>query len=268
MSSPVTYLIKKLRTHAKFLAQAASGLAAENARRAVPHNRLVLAARYIRGHGIEIGGLGRTLPMPPGAKVKYLDRYDQKDLYKNFPEMVGKKIVAPDIVDDGETLATVPPSSQDFLIANHVVEHFQNPILFFHNAMRVLKPGGILFLALPEKNKTFDRNRPVTPFSHLVADYEVGPEHSRLEHYREYTRLADNHNAKQAWKTEAEYTVLVSKLMAENYSIHFHVWDVTGMIELLLGLRTKFALPVEVKALLTSGDEVVFIIEKGATVGD
>lgn len=267
MSSSVTRLFKRLKTNAKFLAQTACGLAAENARRAVAHNRLILAARYIRGQGIEIGGLGRTLPIPPGARVKYLDRYDREDLFKNFPEMIGKNIIKPDIVDDGETLATVQQSSQDFLIANHVVEHFQNPILFFHNAMRVLKTGGILFLALPEKNKTFDRNRPVTPFSHLVADYEIGPEHSKLDHYQEYVRLADNHNAKQAWQTETEYQALVSKLMTENYSIHFHVWDVTSMIELLLGLRTRFALPIELKALLTSGDEVVFILEKGAALG-
>jgi len=265
MSSAATQLTKKLRASAKFLVQAVCGLAAETARRAVSHNRLVLAARYIRGEGIEIGGLGRTLPIPPGARVKYLDRYDREDLYKNFPEMIGKNIIGPDIVDDGETLATVLHSSQDFLIANHVVEHFQNPILFFHNAMRVLKTGGILFLTLPEMNKTFDRNRPVTSFAHLVADYEIGPEHSRLDHYREYVRLADNHNAKQAWQTEAEYQALVSKLMTENYSIHFHVWDVAGMIELLLGLRTKFALPIVPKALLTSGDEVVFILEKGTT---
>jgi SAM-dependent methyltransferase len=265
MSSSVTRMTKKLRANAKFLAQAVCGLAPENARRAITHNRLVLAARYIRGQGIEIGGLGRTLPIPPGARVKYLDRLDRDALYKNFPEMIGKNIIEPDIVDDGETLATVPASSQDFLVANHVVEHFQNPILFFHNAMRVLKPGGILYLTLPERSRTFDRDRPVTPFSHLVEDYETGPEQSRLDHYREYARLADNHNAKQAWKTEAEYEALVSKLMSENYSIHFHVWDVTGMVELLLGLKAKFALPIEPKALLTTGDEVVFILEKGAT---
>ncbi len=150
-------LMKKVSTRPSFFLQAVGGLASEDARRAVPHNRLVLAARYISGEGIEIGGLGRTLPVPPGARVKYLDRYDRDGLHKNFPELSQKRLVQPDIVDDGETLSAVRASSQDFLIVNHVVEHFQNPILFFQNAMRVLKPRGILFLALPEKNKTFDR---------------------------------------------------------------------------------------------------------------
>ncbi len=256
--------MKKVSTRPSFFLQAVGGLASEDARRAVPHNRLVLAARYISGEGIEIGGLGRTLPVPPGARVKYLDRYDRDGLHKNFPELSQKRLVQPDIVDDGETLSAVRASSQDFLIVNHVVEHFQNPILFFQNAMRVLKPRGILFLALPEKNKTFDRRRPITPFAHLVADFENGPKHSRLEHYREYARLADNHNAAQAWRTEAEYEALVKQLMVEDYSIHFHVWDATAMIEMLLALRTRFKLPMEPKAQLASGDEVVFIIEKSA----
>jgi predicted SAM-dependent methyltransferase len=256
-------LAKRLGTSAGFLAQAAWGLAAEDARRAVPHNRLILAARYIRGDGIEIGGLGRTLPIPFGARVKYLDRYDREGLFTNFPELARKKkIVEPDIVDDGETMATVQDGSQDFLIANHVVEHFQNPIRFFHNAVRILKPGGILFMALPEKTKTFDRDRPITPFEHLVADYENGPERSRREHYREYVRLADNHNGRPAWRTEAEYEALVAKLMAEDYSIHFHVWDMPAMQDLLQGLRSKYALPIETKAMLASGDEVVLILEK------
>ena len=257
-----TSMRNKLANNANFALQSIAGLASENARRSVPHNRLMLAARYLRGNGIEIGGLGRTLPVPPAANVKYLDRYDQDGLYKNFPEMARKKIVVPDIVDDGETLSKVPANSLDFLIANHVVEHFQDPIEFFHNAMRVLRAGGVLFMALPEKTKTFDRDRPVTSFAHLVADHERGPEISRLEHYREYVRLADNHNGKQGWRTDAEYESLVSKLMAEDYSIHFHVWDTLAMLDMLLRLHAQYGLPIVPKTHLVSGDEVVFIIEK------
>ena len=175
-------------------------------------------------------------PVPPGTRVKYLDRYDRAGLYANFPEMAGSKIVEPDIVGNAETLSTVADESQDFLIANHVAEHFQNPICFFHNAARVLKRGGVLFLALPEKSRTFDRDRPVTEFRHLVKDYHEGPEWSRQDHFREFVRLADTHNGRQSWSTEAECEALVEKLMAEDYSIHFHVWDCVAMIEMICGL--------------------------------
>jgi SAM-dependent methyltransferase len=253
---------------ASFTTQKLFGLAPEGSRalgRVVAHNRVVLAARYLRGDGIEIGGLGRPLMLSAGARVKFVDRYDEDGLRGNYPEMAGVKIVRPDIVDDGETLATIPDASQDFVVVNHVVEHFQDPIRFFHNANRVLKPGGVLFMALPDRDKTFDRARPVTPFEHLVHDYDHGPAGSREEHFREFVRLADTHNGTQAWRTEAEYEALVAKLMADDYSIHFHVWDLPGVLDMLLQLRRRYALVLRPLAVLSSGDEVVSVLEKSAS---
>lgn len=50
-------------------------------------------------------------------------------------------VVRPDIVDDGECLSKVGDFSQDFVIANHVLEHFEDPIKGFRNMLRVLKHG-------------------------------------------------------------------------------------------------------------------------------
>ena len=74
------------------------------------------------------------------------------------------------MIDDGETLATVPDSPRDFVIANHFIEHTEDPIA--HAAattLRVLRPGGVLYMAVPDKRFTFDVDRPVTPLEHLVA---------------------------------------------------------------------------------------------------
>lgn len=252
---------------ASFNAQKLFGLAPEGSRalgRVVAHNRVVLAARYLRGDGIEIGGLGRPLMLPAGARVRFVDRFDEAGLRGNYPEMAGVAIVRPDIVDDGETLATIPDASQDFVVVNHVVEHFQDPIRFFHNSTRVLKPGGILFMALPDRDKTFDRARPVTPFEHLAQDFANGPTASREGHFREFVRLADTHNGSQAWRTEAEYEALVAQLMADDYSIHFHVWDLPGVLDMLLQLRARYALLLRPLAVLSSGDEVVSVLEKAS----
>ena len=69
-------------------------------RRTVTHNRLLLAARYIKGTGIEIGGLGRPLRVPSDARVLYVDRYSGEELARNYPNMEAKKIkiLTPDIV--------------------------------------------------------------------------------------------------------------------------------------------------------------------------
>ena len=119
----------------------------------VRHNRHVLAAAYIFGSGIEIGGLDRPLLVTNGARVKYVDRLSGEDLEDHYsgagqPQVKRRGIKAPDIVSDGQTLEPIPDCSQDFVIANHVIEHFPNPLMFLKNAFRVLKLRGILFLSI------------------------------------------------------------------------------------------------------------------------
>ena len=67
--------------------------------RTVTHNRLLLATRYIKGTGIEIGDFGRPLRVPPGARVLYVDRYSGDELSDNYPNVKTKKIkiIKPDI---------------------------------------------------------------------------------------------------------------------------------------------------------------------------
>jgi SAM-dependent methyltransferase len=249
-----------------FFMQALFGLMPDGAKpgRSVAHNRMLLAGRYLRGDGIEVGALGRPLPMPAGARVRQVDRLSKEDMAAHYPAMARKRHVhAPDIVDDGETLATIPDASQDFVVANHVIEHFENPIRFLQNACRVLKAGGILFLAIPDKEKTFDRNRPVTPFAHLVADFENGAQASREGHYREFARLAEDPAGAASWTTEAECEARARALMDQDYSIHFHVWDRYAMMEMILQAREKFGLPLVPEAMVATGDEVIFVVRNG-----
>jgi predicted SAM-dependent methyltransferase len=219
---------------------------------AIGHNRLVLAARYIKGSGIEIGALGRPCPVPPDVKVKYLDRFDDKGLLTDFPE-IDYKIKRPDIIDSAETMETVADNSQDFVIANHVIEHLPNPLSFIKNAVRVVKSGGVLYIGIPNKDVTFDHSRPITTFEHLMSDYKNGPAASRMGH---------NHNAAQAWKTEEECQALIKKLEKEDYSIHYHVWDTWAMLEMFMKAKEAFNLPIKLEASVVTKDDALFILRK------
>ena len=91
-------------------------------------DRESIARMYIKGKGIEIGALHTPLCVSKSAQVTYLDRMSIPDLKKHYPELNSKNLVPIDIIDDGERLSKIPDSTQDFVIANHFLEHCQNPI--------------------------------------------------------------------------------------------------------------------------------------------
>ena len=130
--------------------------------------------------------LHRPLWVPRAAQVSYLDRFSTEELYRQYPRLTAHKLVPVDIVDDGERLARLADGSQDFVIANHFLEHCQDPIGTLLHFFRVLRNEGILFLSVPDKRYTFDRDRPVTPLKHLLADHQDGAELTRREHVAEY----------------------------------------------------------------------------------
>ncbi|MGB9003678.1 MAG: class I SAM-dependent methyltransferase [Nitrosotalea sp.] len=182
--------------------------------------RRELSKKYILGKGLEIGALQNPLPISEKAQVIYIDKIDVPTAYNiHYQELKGQKLANVDVLDDGEKLNVIPPGSQDFIIANHFLEHTQNPIKSIEVHLSRLKLGGILFYAVPNKNKTFDLNRPLTTFEHILQDYKNGPESSYDNHVQEWVELVDKIVEPSLQKQRIEQ---IKKI---NYSIHFHVWD-------------------------------------------
>jgi SAM-dependent methyltransferase len=232
-------------------------LRALSARRAVAATRQELAARYLRGTGIEIGALHNPLETPAAAHVRYVDRMHAEDLREHYPELNGLPLVDVDVIDDGERLETIPDGSLDFVIANHFLEHCQDPLRALSNFARVLRAGGIVYLAVPDKRQTFDVDRPVTTLDHVLRDHADGPEASRRAHFEEWARLVDR-------VEDSELERHVEELLAKDYSIHYHVWTQAELLELLASLRTRLSLPLEVEALVRNEHEHIAILEKGS----
>ena len=180
--------------------------------------KAILAKQYLSGSGLEIGALHKPQAVNAGTRVTYVDRLDLNGLRAHYPELSHLKLVDVDLVDDGETLGTVASASQDFIIANHCLEHCENPLGTIRTHLEKLKPGGLLFYTLPDRKMTFDWKRANTPFEHLVAEDREGPQHTRLEHYREWAQQV-------VGKKGADIDATARQLMSEKYSIHFHCWD-------------------------------------------
>ena len=183
-------------------------------------------ARYIRGNGIEIGALNHPMVVPRDVKVRYIDHLDTDGLRRHYPELAGVEIVDVDVVASVDTLDSVfPPGSLDFVVANQVIEHFDDPLGAFMQFHRVLRVGGIVHLAVPDKRATFDRDRPRTPLSHLIADHEEpkGPrkEARDSQHYREWSEKVPQYIP----EPQRDYNSNLEQLWADRYSIHLHVWE-------------------------------------------
>jgi len=195
--------------------------------------------------GIEIGALHQPFPVPATAQVRYVDRLTSSQLRAEYPELAGLPLVEVDIVADGETLTAIEDASQDFVIASHFLEHCADPIGALGAHLRVLRPGGALLLAVPDRRYGIDRFRPATSLEHILADHEHGPARSRQEHYREWAMLVDRplgHVAADQTETHA------AALEERSYSIHFHCWtpdELAGQLRHILGRATAPARVVE-----------------------
>jgi len=216
-----------------------------------------VAARYLAGAGIEIGALDAPTPLPAGATIRYVDYRPVPELHKQYPDLDATRFVSVDVVDDGERLERIPDASLGFLIANHMLEHCENPLGTLRNHLRKVAPGGWLFYAMPDMRCCFDSTRPLTTFEHLVADDSDQGRASRYGHFLEWAKLVNKIDDEDAAARNA-------RLNIENgYSIHFHVWDGNSWLDFLCRARDYLTDRFEIRHFELSGPEMLTVLRRG-----
>src|SRR4051794_10264652 len=179
--------------------------------------------RFLRGAGVELGP--GHIPMPlvlPGVKVSYVDRWEPEENRELFPELGVADFPQPDIVADldRDGLSALGKHSQDFVIASHVLEHLANPLAMLAEIYRVLRPGGVTLIFLPDRRRTFDARRAPTPLEHLVAENADGVTSVSDEHIEEFLRGVGDWD--DGW-TPAERARQLE--VHRRRSIHVHCWS-------------------------------------------
>lgn len=179
------------------------------------------AYRRLSGRGLEIGALHEPAPVPPGASIAYFDAMDEQEARKRFPEIDPARLVKVDFVGDldREGLARFAEGTFDFIIINHVLEHLNNPVKTVREVFRVLRPGGLAVIAIPDKRFTFDRARELTSFAHLWRDYLDDVQESSDEHYIDFLRSAAPHVFQ-----EPPESLPVHVARSRERKEHVHVW--------------------------------------------
>lgn len=218
--------------------------------------RTDVVERHVRGEGLEIGALQDPMPLPRGARARYVDLLPTAELRALYPRKAARHLVEVDVVCDGQTLAPVADGSQDFVVSNHFLEHCEDPIGALSNMLRVVRPGGVVYLSIPDKRKIFDRHRPATTLAHLLDDHRNGPERSRRQHYVEVVQYAEQQRDVDAMAARVE------ELMAQRFPIHFHSWTPREFLELLLALPGEVGLCFELLEFRSNEKEMVVVLQK------
>jgi predicted SAM-dependent methyltransferase/outer membrane murein-binding lipoprotein Lpp len=224
------------------------------------------AARWLSGSGIEIGALDTPLAVPAGVDVRYVDRVPTEQLHEQYKELPDADFVPVSIVGDAQDLSALADSSVDFVIANHLLEHLENPIAGLREMLRVIRPGGVLYMALPDPRVTFDVDRELTSVDHVVDEYRRGTSHTREAHFAEWVEKAEKH---VEWMRKAGVGTgpdRVRELMDLDYSIHFHVWRPDTFLEFLVAATREAGLEMEMVEFIPrqqGDDEYIFVFLKG-----
>ena len=242
---------------------------------------------YLSGSGLEIGALDAPLRVPAGqAKVVYVDTLTTEELRRAFPDVA--ELVEVGVVASAEELAPIPDASQDFIVANHVVEHLVDPLGTLRLWRRKLRSGGILYMAFPAPQHCPDRVRAITPVQHLIDDAAASRRRSVDEHILAFalawnsglfpdpeslrrvletmwaTGTLDLDEPTRALLGANEAAVLAVLERHRDDNIHQHVFSYDSMIALLRRSATESGLALRLLDVsLTKGclSEYVLVLE-------
>ncbi|GMR14289.1 MAG: hypothetical protein BMS9Abin29_2536 [Gemmatimonadota bacterium] len=193
-----------------------------------------LRLQYCRGDGVEVGA-GTSPSCPP------LDG----------TVMVDQAAIPPGSKGALATAESLPFSDGDFdfLLSAHCLEHCPNTLAVLEEWLRVLSPGGILFLVLPHGERTFDRGRALTTLAHHIEDYTNGVTYGEDTHLAEFEAIALAQYDPE-WMGDASARLDDGALdwdwMITNGLVHYHVWTEREMkaVALHLGCEILRAVPM------------------------
>jgi len=111
----------------------------------------------------------------------------------------------------------------DFVVLRDVLEHLANPIKMLVEIRRIIKPGGVVILTVPNKLGTFDYGRPNTTFAHILNDYINQTKEDDETHFQEAIDLLHDHIAPE-YTSRDELTKLIKNNVKTRF-LHHHVFS-------------------------------------------
>lgn len=136
--------------------------------------------------------------------------------------------------------------SLDYVIASHVLEHVGNPVAALAEWYRVLRPGGIIYLVVPNRRVTWDRARPLTTVDHMLDDFVARTTAADATHIDDFVNNVDwsqwcpSIAAEDVPAKKIEIAQILHDTVArgESINLHFHTFETENVRELFERLTT------------------------------
>jgi len=145
--------------------------------------RSAFVASYLNGlRGIEIGGSAHNDYRLDALNVDVHDSMDT--IYKEEEWRLAGRKRPVDVVAPGDDLP-FEDDSVDFVFASHVIEHFPDPVRALQEWVRVARK--YVVLVVPHRDRTFDRDRELTPVDELLRRHEQGLKSADDRHWSVWT---------------------------------------------------------------------------------
>jgi SAM-dependent methyltransferase len=227
--------------------------------------KLLSMVDVARHEGIEICPLDHPVVTRERGKVFYADCDTTERLrakYASNPDVRVENLVEVDYVLDGWALPEAAGQTRkfDFAIANHVIEQVPDMIGFLNNLTNVVRPGGLICLAILDKRYTFNYFRNTTVLADLVDAHIRQLRRPSIRQVFDHFASAVELPVASAWEGtlhrqhlhklhSLQEALLMARLVADSdrqVECHCNVFTPASFFELLRGCFDQGLLHVEV----------------------
>ncbi len=188
----------------------------------------------LRGRrGLEIGGPSKLFrrDLPIYAAIAALDGVNfaaetvwEGRLSEGTTFRFGRGRIGRQFVREATDLSGIGSGAYEFVVSCNNLEHIANPLKALCEWARVVRDGGHLLLVLPRRESNFDHRRDITPFEHLLADFEAGMAETDLTHLDE---IVARHDYSMTPETPTPESLRDRGMRnVENRCLHHHVFDI------------------------------------------
>jgi hypothetical protein len=194
--------------------------------------------------GLEIGALDKPIVLRSEGQIFYVDYLDTPSLKERYrrnpvPDCNVENIVDVDAVwGENTILEALGGVKVDYVLASHVGEHVPDFISWLKEICDVLKPGGTIRLALPDKRYCFDHLREETRLTDLLTAYFLRARRPQPQQIIDFCLHFHAINAGDAWKgaeirpqisslNQLDHAFAMAKLSKDGIYHDVHCWAFT-----------------------------------------